>query len=226
MSGRLLGVLGGMGVQATTHFCNMITDLQNVEVEQEYLDMLVYSKPSIPNRTAYILGQSDTNPLHPILQAAHTLEKAGASHIAMPCVTAHFFYKDLAAAINIPFLNMLDETARFVASRNHKKIGLLATSGTLQGKFFHHGFDAVGISVVQPCDEEQKALMDIIYDLKSGKATLPGVLEGIASNLHKNGAEAIVLGCTELSLLSKGHGDYIDTMMVLAKAALAACKAK
>jgi len=222
MRNKLLGIIGGMGVQATTRFCQIVTDLQNVTTEQEYLEMLVYNKTSTPNRTAYILGESGESPLPSLLYAARALEAAGATCIVMPCVTAHYFYDEIAAAIGIPFLNMLEETAAFVSREGFSKVGLFATSGTVQGGFFQKAFAHVEVDVVLPDDTQQAALMKIIYDLKPGGEVLPNILDEFAASLRGKGANAIVLGCTELSLLPTGHG-YVDAMQVLAKAAVEKC---
>jgi len=223
MINNLLGILGGMGVQATSRFCQMVTDMQSVTVEQEYIEMLVYNKTSTPNRTAFILGESKDSPLPSLLQAARALEAAGANCIAMPCVTAHYFYKELAAALSIPLLNILEETAAFAAEQGYGKVGLLATTGTVQGGFFQKAFARVGVDVILPNAMQQNALMKIIYDLKPGGELLTNALDELAASLRDKDAEVVVLGCTELSLLPTGHG-YIDAMQVLAKAAVAKCQ--
>ena len=86
----LLGVMGGMGTQATACFYEKLHSIQSVTTEQEYLDVLVFSKPSIPDRTAYITGKSNESPLEQLTYVALTLEAAGATCIALPCVTSHF----------------------------------------------------------------------------------------------------------------------------------------
>ena len=216
----LLGIIGGMGMQATEHFCRLIISMQNVQIEQEYLDMLVYYKPSIPDRTAYIIGDNKENPLSYLLQAVQTLENSRATCLVMPCVTAHYFYDELADATSIPLLNIIKETANHAASTGYKKAGLLTTSGTIKAGLFTKIFNDIGISIVTPGDRDQAALMDIIYDVKKGRKMSPDVLEYLAEKLQSKGAEAIILGCTELSLLSDGRETYIDAMEVLAGAAL------
>ena len=220
MTGRLLGVLGGMGLQATEHFCRMVAGLQDVEAEQEYMDMLVYFKQSIPDRSAYILGKSPVSPIDALMQAAQTLENAGATSIAMPCVTAHYFYDELAAAVSVPFLNVLQETASHAASKGYRKIGLLATTGTLAGGFFTKVFTDFGINVVTPSPEEQAALMNLIYEVKQGKDLTASALDNHSASLRSKGAETVVLGCSELSVFIKEGEGYTDVMQVLAKKAL------
>jgi len=216
----LLGVLGGMGTQATACFYGILHEKQSVSAEQEYLDVLVYSMPSIPDRTAFITGRSDLSPLGPLLHAAKTLESAGASLLAMLCITSHYFYNDLAAAAGIPFLNMPEETARYIAERGIGKIGLLATDGTLKGRILHRAFESFNIEVIVPPQDFQADLMTMIYDIKRGAAVTAEALSDMASDLRGSGAQAIVLGCTELCVIANGCPEYINTLEVLAEAVL------
>ena len=220
----LLGVLGGMGTQATACFYEILHEKQNVSAEQEYLDVLVYSMPSIPDRTAFITGRCDLSPLGPLLHAAKTLESAGASLLVMLCITSHYFYNDLAAATGIPFLNMPEETARFIAERGIRKIGLLATDGTLKGKMFHRAFESFDIDVIVPPQDAQADLMKVIYDIKRGAVVTAEALSAMAEDLRGSGAQALVLGCTELCVIANGNTGYINTLEVLAEAVLNASK--
>jgi len=247
---KTLGILGGMGVQATSAFYAMLTRLQSVTHEQDYMDVIIYSKPSIPDRTAFITGQSDNSPLASLVAAAKVLENAGAGLIAMPCVTAHFFYDELIKTVEVPFVNMLDETASHLHKSGYTTIGLLATKGTLDGQMFHRAFDKRGIKVITPPQAGQASLSRLIYRLKRGELpegkgfrTSDGcgqkskesdiaskcgsnfnLLDSLSFDLHSQGAQAIVLGCTELGLLKQNSQNskymYIEAMEVLAKAVL------
>jgi len=219
--GNLLGVIGGMGVHATAYFYEMLMAMQHVNAEQEYLDVLIYSRPSIPDRTAFITGQSSESPIDMLKDSALTLARAGAGMIVMPCITAHYFYDDLAGVVDVPVINMMEEAAQYMAAAGYFKIGLLATDGTLRGGHFNRVLSKWDIEVVTPTPHSQAALMDIIYKIKRGDNVCHDKLEPIADELYKNGAKTVVLGCTELSMLQKGRKHYyIDTMTVLAQAAL------
>jgi len=217
---RTLGIIGGMGVQATARFYTMLANMQTVRAEQEYLDVLMYSMSSIPDRTAFITGESDESPLGALQHAAKVLVEAGVSCIVMPCISAHFFYEDLVQGVPVPFINMMDETARFVQGCGYSKVGLLATDGTLHGQFFHKALAMRGIDVVVPEVEAQAVLSELIYKLKCGEIPA-NALDELSTGLHNMGAEAIILGCTELGLLEKSTKYvYIESMEVLARAAL------
>ena len=217
-----LGIIGGMGVQATGRFYRMLTEMQTVRREQEYLDILLYSKPSTPDRTDFITGESTVSPLGSLLHAGLVLERAGVDCIAMPCVTAHYFYEDLAQAVKVPILNMLEETALYAVSCGYSKVGLLATDGTVQGRFFHKAFAAHGIETIVPECAGQAAVMELIYDLKRGVCEdIGNGLDTVIAGLCSQGAQSVVLGCTELSL--PVGNSCIDAMEILAQVALKAC---
>jgi len=220
----LLGVVGGMGTQATAAFYEKLHSQQNVTKEQDYIDVLLYSIPSTPDRTAFITGQSTENPLEHLIKAAQTLEEAGATCIAIPCVTSHYFYMDLVKEVNIPILNMLDETAGFVSKKSIKKVNLLATDGTIKGRVFHSVFENNGIEVSVPSKENQCKLMAMIYEIKRGAAIsqeIINTLNSISDDALKNGAEADILGCTELCIVAnKSSPRFINTLGLLAGSAL------
>ena len=218
----LLGVIGGMGTQATAYFYEKLHNLQSVSAEQEYMDVLLYSMPSIPDRTAYITGQSTDSPLESLIHAARTLETGGASHIAVTCVTAHFFHDSLSEAVDVPMLNMLVETARHIVERGVNKVCLLATDGTLKSRVFHSALEKLGIRVVIPPTDAQSDLMTVIYNVKLGSAEGHEVLDSIITKSLKTRAEAVILGCTELCSIARESPDVINTLEILAKASLTA----
>jgi len=229
----LIGVIGGMGTQATASFYEMLHSLQQVSTEQEYLDVLLYSKPTIPDRTKYIIGQSIESPLEPIIGVARTLEAAGATCIALPCVTSHYFYAEISRAVKVPILHIPNETALVAAESGIKKICLLATDGTIRGKVFHTAFEQNGIEVLIPPDETQSDLMKMIYDVKKGTSVSPEELCSVINVVLSGEAEAVVLGCTEFCVITsntedktKDNPSVINTLKVLAEAAIRECRSQ
>jgi len=217
--GKTMGVIGGMGALATATFYSMITNIQHVEAEQDYLDIIIYSKTSIPDRTAYILGRSDINPTTDIIAAAVKLERAGVDFLVMPCVTAHYFYRDVADKVGVPFINLLDEIALHVQAEGFNRVGLLATQGTLQSRILHNALEGRGIEVLTPDPAQQAELMNIIYSTKIGGHVQD--FDKLEDALFAKGAQSIILGCTELSLIKgKTAAKRIDALSVLAHAAL------
>jgi len=203
----ILGILGGMGTQATACFYDVLHKQQSVASEQEYIDVLLYSKPSIPDRTAFITGQSTDSPLDHLIQAAQILESAGASCIVIPCATSHFFYSDLINAVSVPILNMLEETALYIKECGIKNVCLLATDGTLKGGYFQKALEKHAISITVPSESTQADLMDIIYDIKRGEVVPEEIFNPIITEAQESGAEAVVLGCTELCVITDNARD-------------------
>jgi len=222
----LLGVMGGMGTQATACFYDKLHELQPVEKEQDYLDVLICSMPSIPDRTAFITGQSTESPLPHLLRAAKILEEAGATCIALPCATSHYFYDELSKEINIPILNLLEETAIYINNRNIKNVCLLATDGTIKGKAFHRALEKFNIETTIPQPDIQSDLMEIIYDIKKGTHVPPDLLNMIAENILKQESQAVILGCTELCIIADKNPEMINILDVLAQASLNKCAAQ
>jgi len=216
---KTMGVIGGMGALATATFYAMITNAQarQVETEQDYLDMIIYSKTSIPDRTAYILGHGTEDPTTEIIAAAIALEQAGVDFLVMPCVTAHYFYKDVADAVGVPFINLLDEIAIHVEAKGLRCVGLLATQGTLQSRILHNKLEERGIEVLTPDPAGQTQLMDMIYSIKVGRHVAGQDFDKLEDALFAKGAQSIILGCTELSLI-KGEtaAKRRDALSVLA----------
>jgi len=216
-----IGVLGGMGAMATAAFYTILTNAQPIKIEQEYMDAIIYSKTSIPDRTAFILGHSDNDPTNDLVAAAITLEQAGANFIAIACVTAHYFYDAIANAVSIPVINMLEEIARYIEAQGLKNVGLLATDGTIQSRILHNVLEPMGIHIITPSPAQQEMLMQQIYSIKQGKHVTFEDFTKLEEALFAKGAEAIILGCTELSLIShNADKKRIDVLAVLADAAL------
>jgi len=210
-----------MGVQATAHFYNILHDLQSVDIEQDYADVLVYSKPSIPDRTTYILNVDKPSPVPHLLDAVQLLERAGVGCIAIPCVTSHVWHDELSRATCLPILHMPRAAADMVAGLT--RVGLLATSGTLCMKLFHNAMQ--GTQIIEPSECEQAELMEYIYNIKKGYPADPERLAAFANALRGRGAQVVMLGCTELSVAADGKLDgYIDPLVALAHAALRATR--
>ena len=103
----LLGVIGGLGPMATACFMELVTGMTDAATDQEHLRMLVYSAPDIPDRTQFILGQSDRSPLPGIVEVGRALTAMGADVIAIPCMTAHYFHREIAGQVPARILNAI-----------------------------------------------------------------------------------------------------------------------
>jgi len=219
---KVIGILGGMGPGATLELLRRILDKTSASTDQDHLRIIIDNNPNIPDRTAALLhGGEDPIPL--LLSTAANLENAGADFIIMPCNTAHHYIDRIAVGVNIPLLNMIELT---VTSIREPCVGILATDGTLASRLYHKTCSKKGIMLLCPDGSDQKGTMEVIYlvkgrqiDLKNAKTR---VIE-VAKRLIDRGAEAIILGCTEISLvLSQGDVDVpiYDALEILAEEAI------
>ena len=223
-----LGVIGGLGPIATAYFLELVIKMTDAHCDQEHLEMVIYNCPSIPDRTSYILGKSKDNPVIPMVHIGKQLVKQGADYIAIPCITAHCFHETLTKAIKVPIIHIVKETVLHLKENGVKKVGITATDGTINSRLFQKELIALGVDFVLPSKKAQQDIMDLIY--KNIKAGLPAELDKflkISQELRGNGAEVIILGCTELSLIKRDYSigaGYIDAMEVLAKASILSCQ--
>lgn len=223
----LLGVLGGLGPMSTFYFCEMVTSHTLASCDADHIDMLISSRASTPDRTAYILGKSTDSPLPIMQKEARRLIDAGAKLLVIPCNTAHYFYDGLSETSSVPILNIIEETVRYLKKRNITTFGLLATEGTVKSRSYHRLCEKNGITCLTPSEADQKKISEIIYDaIKQNKPVDLSLFNEISDSLLKEGCECLVLGCTELSLLRQNGLDssvFVDSLEVLAYRTIVAC---
>lgn len=228
---KTIGIIGGMGPEATADLFLKILDETDAACDQAHVPVLIDSNTAIADRTAAILS-GGKDPLPELIRSAERLEQAGADLLIMSCNTAHYFYPRILPHITVPFLHMPCETAIASAKRGFRKIALLATDGTVQTGVYRDAFAqaAPETELLLPDAEGQAALMDLIYGtVKAGRwdRATDGVRAAL-SRLNARGAEAFVLGCTELPL-AFGHFGFdavtLDPTRIVARAAIAAAGA-
>lgn len=217
---KILGIIGGMGPAATIQFYKNITDKTPAKKDQDHIRMIILNHVSIPDRTEAILNGNGEEVHKVLLDDAKYLEQGGASAIAIPCNTSHYFVEDLEKEINIPIIHMINETAKqakktFVAGR----VGILATDGTIKMGLYQDALKKQGLEPYIPSEESQKSVMNIIYkDIKAGKKGSVEEFCKIERELEEAGCVGALLACTELSIYREQEnlGDfYIDAMNVL-----------
>jgi aspartate racemase len=223
-----IGVLGGMGPDATNHMAALITAHTPAHKDQDHIPVITFNNPHIPSRVDAIL-KGRTSPVPELIRTARVLESAGANFLIMPCNTAHFYVDEISAGINIPILHMVALTVSQIFARSYVTVGLLATTATLTTGLYHRRFVENGVSVLAPSDEEQEVVMDSIFGrhgIKSGGKQLPfDQLKAVGNSLKRRGAQIILAGCTEVSVAFHGKHDalgfeLIDPMAVIAQTAV------
>ncbi len=223
METRTLGVLGGMGPAATAYFYQRVVELTPARRDQDHIATIICSDPRVPDRTEAILNQGPS-PVPALVAGIQMLQQAGCEIIVVPCNSAHYFFDEMQAAARVPVLNILDEVAAAVAGLRPpvKKVGLLATTGTAQSGIYAAPLARVGCELLLPEEWEQGDLMAVIRRIK-GAGSGAGPVRMFAEALVRRGAQAIVLGCTELSLVAAELDlsvPVIDSVEVLAQAAV------
>ena len=224
---KTIGILGGMGPLATADLFRKITLLTKASCDNDHIRVYIDSNAQIPDRTAAIL-HGGKDPLPQMRAALHSLEACGASCVIMPCNTAHYFYPAIQASTKCPILHMLRLTAEEIKSRGHIKVALLATDGTVKTGIYAKLFEEYGIDYMLPEPEEQRLVMSMIYDgIKADNEqyfdTEP--IKAALRAMQQRGADAFVLGCTELPIAFDDFElDFptVDPTRVLAKNAVLA----
>ena len=174
---RTLGVIGGLGPIATAHFMELVIRMTEATTDQEHLDMILYNRPSIPDRTGYILDPTKPNPLPEMI-----------------------------------------------------RVGIMATDGTIRSRLFQQELEKHGITPLIPGEAGQKCVMSVIYDdIKANRPAGMHKFELASKDLKDQGAQAIILGCTELSLVKRDYpigAGFLDAMEVLAQTCVLRCGGK
>ncbi len=226
---KTLGIIGGLGPMATAYLLQLIIEMTDAKTDQEHLDVIVFDRPSVPDRTAHILDPGKPSPLPSMTATAKTLESLGAGCLCAPCVTSHYFYRELAGSVSIPFLNMVEETAGELKAAGKRRPGIMATTGTVSTGLFQTAFQNAGLEFALPDEAGQRLVMSLIYDdIKAGKPADPEKFQKVSELLRQDGCDCIVLGCTELSLIKKSAGlgaEYLDALEVLSKRCVESCGA-
>lgn len=224
---KTIGIIGGMGPAATADlFAKIIVNTQ-AETDQQHLRVLIDSNTGIPDRTAAILAGTDA-PLLELTRSAWGLERQGADLLVMACNTAHWFYDSLAQAVGIPILNMIEETALHLKREGIERAGLLATDGVLHTGLYSRALERQGIQAVVPPAELQQHVMDIIYNcvkMDAYEVFNPAPFLNLLVWMSRQGAQTLILGCTELPLAFEHFGiiqPAVDPTLLLAKAAIVA----
>lgn len=212
---------------ATAYFLQLMTQMTDAATDQNHIEVLIHSKPQIPDRTRFILGKSNKSPVPDMVAVGEALAEQGAELLAIPCITAHFFQKELEETIGVPIINAIEETVDYLRKHGCRKVGIMATDGTIESGIFQQALEHGGIQVVVPGEAGQGKVMHLIYEnVKAGRPLEYSLFEEVAEELFAQGAQVILLGCTELSLIKKEFAlapGFLDVMEVLARKAVLSC---
>lgn len=216
---KIVGIIGGMGPLTTVDLLNKIVIHTPVTKDQDHIHVVVDNYTKIPDRTNAILNRG-INPAPYMIESAKKLQNFGVEVIAIACNTAHYYYYEVQDSLNIPVLHMPEETVSFIKSNGFKRIGLIATDGTLESGIYSKSLKKLGVKIIKPMGELQKKVMEGIYHVKRGNLSQGKlIIEEAVTWCRQLGAEAVIAGCTEAAYVLSETKDtkIIDPTEILAK---------
>lgn len=229
MKEKTIGILGGMGPEATVDCYAKIIQNTPAKTDQQHLRVIIDSNPKVPDRTAAITGKGPS-PVPILVDGCRTLQAAGADFIIMPCVSAHFYLAEIRQQIKLPILSIYDAVANAISSEHAdiKTVGLMGTTGTISGGLFQKRLAAANCKTIVPDDIQQTRVMAAIYDIKNSasprsRKQITAELVAVAQSLVSDGAQGMVAACTEIPLaLEQQHLSvpYFDALTILARTAI------
>lgn len=201
---KTMGVIGGLGPEASLDFFAKILAKSNAKTDQEHLHIIINNNPKVPNRHASIDG-TGPSAAPALIGSAKALERAGADFLLMVCNTGHAYQKDIENAVNLPFVSMIEATinACLAQKPDLQNVGILATDGALAANLYQQEFDKQNINCLYPNKNEQKKLMELVFLVKANDLSqnVKTQMKDLANSLLAKGAQIIVAACTEIPLI-------------------------
>lgn len=224
---KTIGILGGMGpIASVTLYYKIIKTAQEIyraKQDTDFPPMFIYNLPLFGfDETGFVDSILVKNQL---IAGVQKLENAGSDFIIIACNTVHYFYQDMQRAIKIPIINIINETAKTASEKNLKVIGLLSSESTNKLKIYQKALEDYAIKILSVTDQQQKLLNEVILQVMSGvqNNTDKECLKAIIDDFYKQGAQGIILGCTELPLaICQDDVDIVlfDSTEIIVKSAL------
>lgn len=206
----IVGILGGMGPDATVDLMRRIVAMTPASDDQDHVRLLVDHNPKVPSRIKALIDKTGESPAPVLIGMAQGLERGGASVLAMPCNTAHAYRGEIQASVGIPLLDMIALTAERIAGMQPKcaSVGMLASTAVHTVGLYERALKPFGIATIYP--ENQDAVMGIIKAVKRGDtgAEQRQALKSAAENLRGRSADLLLIACTELSVLADCLADF------------------
>jgi aspartate racemase len=226
-----VGIIGGLGPETTSKlYLKLVRRIR--KMYDCYPSILIdsISFPAILERDIIVDSRNEHKMLPILTKSVERLNIGRCNFIILPCNTLHIFMKDLRKASKAPLVSIIDETADYTKRKGYRNVGLLASGKTIESKLYESPMRKAGINVIIPDRNEQRKVSEIITNILDKKSTIKDrkTLKHIIDIMIKRGAEAIILGCTDLQLLIKGVDkiETIDTMNVLLEAVIKIYKNK
>jgi aspartate racemase len=225
MSNTLVGVLGGLGPAAGFYFCSRLTELTKATRDQEHLQIVVWSDPTVPDRTDALLHDG-VSVIPKLRKGIEFLKESGSTFLVVPCNTAHVWVQDIAREVGLDLLDIVDTNVSELSSHlpRGSSVALMGTEATIRSGIYQESLAESGLRALEPTSVQQADIMSAIYAVKSGgemsASDAGAIIQQVGDKLEADGAQAIVVGCTELTLLLQYCSfsvPVIDSLEVLAK---------
>lgn len=204
---RFFTVIGGMGTAATNSYVRLLTERTGATKDQEFMNYILVNHATVPDRTSYIMDHSQPSFYPALREDILQQSQLHPDFMVMVCNTAHYFFDQLQALTTVPLLHMphvaINEMCRQYPKS--KKIGLIATAGTIADHIYENEIKAAGREVTLGDQHVRDMVMQLIYDdvKGTGKANPDRFKEILRIMRDDFGADVVVLGCTELSLANE-----------------------
>ena len=222
---KTAGMIGGLGPETTAEFYLQVIEFCRQRDGIHYPPIMIFNIP-FPYRLEQEIIEQNRNEeaiLPFLIDGVKRLEQSGADFIVIPCNTVHFFIEELRASVSTEILSIIEEAAKECERAGHKRVGVLATTKTVTKKIYDKELERHNIEVITPTGDAQDSVARTIVQILRGDKSEKGKqrLLRVIDEMRDGGAEAIVLGCTDLQLLVKQEDcplPLLDTLEIFAEA--------
>lgn len=207
MNDKIVGIIGGMGPEATAFYYMKFVKKTKVHKDQDHFRVIIDGNSKIPDRTKAILN-GDTSPLQEIRKCVETLNKTKVDIGFIPCITSHYFIDEIRKNTQFILVDALEELNRHIKKQysDQTKIGILATTGTGKTGIFDKRLNH--FHLIYPDEQQQEnKVMKAIYSPKFGikggytQGQCIDLLKEAGKDLILKGAEVLIAGCTEIGMV-------------------------
>jgi len=231
MKEKIVGIIGGMGPEATIDLMTRVLKATPARDDIDHIRLVVDNNPKVPSRIKALVEKTGENPLPCLQEMAQKLEQWGVDILAIPCNTAHYYHEAIQKIVDIPVLNMIEMSVQVMISQNPglKIVGILASTAVLKLGLYKNPFFHYGVKVIHPSDDLQSGIMAAIREIKTSKygREVVRAVQTAADDLISKGAGALLVACTELSIVAnelKITVPWYDSAQVLADAIVQSAK--
>jgi aspartate racemase len=229
MSEKVVGVIGGMGPEATVDFMHRLVARTPARDDADHLHVLVDNNPKVPSRIAALIEGTGEDPTPVLCNMARGLQAQGADFLVMPCNTAHYYLPAIARSVTIPVLDMVQLAIQKLAAANASAVGLLASPAVRMVGLYTMRMEQAGLQAFFPGPKDEETLLGVIKAVKAGRLGEKHRQDyaRIAANLLNAGADALLVACTEFSVIGPPAGiaaPVVDALDVLVEATIATAR--